>query len=133
MWVISKSGFYSVVQTTDGKVQVRSRSREDLERLQQFMPEPRAGKILSTPHADYPYRIVVMPSVWQYCVSKLAEEIDYPNFKDAVAAIDQDRAQVYSDVWGTLRAIELDARRPRLRRDDVDDAFGVLPRRTPRR
>lgn len=110
MWVVSTRGFYSVVQHLDhpDTVLIRARSRADLDRLVALadaMVQP-IGEIEATPHADYPYRLTAYRHVWQVLLVALADEIDYPNFKTAVAVVNRDRADTYHGVWQVLHDIE---------------------------
>lgn len=99
MWLITTRGFYSVVADRhhDGRLLVRARVREDLEALGDLIPRLRVEE---TPERDYRFRISVRRDVWTSAAAALAEEIDYPNFKNAVAERQgPGRAHVYSDVW----------------------------------
>jgi hypothetical protein len=51
MWLMTKHGFYSIVQRKAGEYHVRSRERHDLENLLAGVPLPDA-KIVDTPMAD---------------------------------------------------------------------------------
>ena len=106
MWLITTRGFYSVVADhyEDGNVLVRARVREDLESLADLIPEL---EVEDTPERDYRFRASVPREVWETAAAALAEEIDYPNFKNAVADRQgSDRAHVYSDVWFTLLGLQ---------------------------
>lgn len=108
---------------------VRARVREDLVRL--VAEHQRFGvgdkpEILDLPGHDYPYRIVIPKAEWVALASRLAEMIDYSNFKSAVEekALDgfsgQARHDLYMKVWGVMHGAEgwlrkrvRDLRRPR--------------------
>lgn len=106
MWLLTTRGFYSVVADhyEDGHVLVRARVREDLEALADLIP----GLVVQeTPTRDYRFRALVDRAAWEDAVTALAQDIDYPNFKDAVAERQgPDRAHVYSGVWGMLLALQ---------------------------
>lgn len=106
MWLITTRGFYSVVadHCERGNVLVRARAREDLEALAGLIP---GLDIEETLERDYRFRASVPREVWSAAAAALAEEIDYPNFKNAVAERQgPGRAHVYSDVWVTLLGLQ---------------------------
>lgn len=85
-------------------VLVRARVREDLERIGELIGPL---TIEHTPEADYAYRATVTRERWSACLGQLASEIDYPNFKDAVAARQgYERAATYHRVWSDLAALQ---------------------------
>ncbi|MBX5442153.1 MAG: hypothetical protein IRZ32_11585 [Solirubrobacteraceae bacterium] len=96
-------GFYSVVahRTLPAEVLVRTRTRADLEALEELIGPI---DIFATPRADYPWRAVVSRERWSAAAVLLTAEIDYEDFKTAVAERQGDaREAVYHDVWMTLR------------------------------
>lgn len=105
MWMVTTTGFYSVVSAGKGRVQVRARDRLDLMQLRwRFKLR---NRIVSTPHADYPFRMFLPAAKWPVIAGKLAKDAaGYTNFKDAVAQGDAERAEVYHGVWRALRDIE---------------------------
>lgn len=106
MWIMSVRGFYSAVQhpTNPAQVVVRARAKADLEALRPLVP---GLKITATPQRDYQFRAVVNKPVWQSVVAALAGEIDYGNYKTAVALGPggHARADIYHDVWFALLGI----------------------------
>jgi hypothetical protein len=62
--------------------------------------------ILATPTADYPYRVVVPKSLWATLLSELALEQSWSNFKNEVAAFQEEGGREYSqalhDVWARM-------------------------------
>ena len=57
--------------------------------------------------SDYPYRVFVDRCEWEHACQRLAADIDYPNFKDAVAVRQGPaRAALYSRVWSTLYRLQ---------------------------
>ena len=58
MWLMTKHGFYSIVQKKPGEFHIRSRVRKDLQNLVQRVPLIGA-RILDTKDADYAFRIIV--------------------------------------------------------------------------
>ncbi len=108
MWVMATQGFYSVVAHRDEPehVIVRSRTREDIEALREQIPdiEPFEDR-----RADYRHRAIVSRAEWVAAIAQLTTEIDYDNFKNAVARTQgPERARVYGDVWGDLRQLQVD-------------------------
>ena len=99
MWLATTTGFYSAVRgRREGTVQVRARSRADLEALRRRLPGVKA-RIVATPQADYPFRIILHREVWRALAWRLAIDAeDYGNFKDAVAETNPARAVVYARV-----------------------------------
>ena len=90
MWIFTTIGAFSIVEvrTKDdrptGEMMVRVRDKLHLTALKK-----RTGckaKILSTPHADYPYRVIVSRDNWHEYIDMLTRDIAYPNFKGACAS-----------------------------------------------
>lgn len=103
MWLATTRGFYSAVLWDDGRICVRARARGDLERLRELVPG--MTKVARSPNADYRFRAWCSREDWQGAVAALAAEVDYPNFKNAVAKTDPDRSHLYGSVWATLLRI----------------------------
>lgn len=104
MWLMTKHGFYSTVADRDRPdgVVVRARTREDLENLCElgtFEPQRISGP---DPSADYRWRIFMTRNEWELLATRMAADIDYDNFKNAVWQQDRDRAHLYSDVWTVM-------------------------------
>ena len=108
MWTITTRGFYSVVAHRDlpDTVLVRGRSRADLEALEPLIPNL---EVFEDSTADYRYRAVVGAADWRTALDVMASEVDYDNFKNAVAREQgRERAHVYGEVWGVLRGLQAD-------------------------
>jgi hypothetical protein len=127
MWLITPVGFFSIVRKPGdlaaGTLTVRARSREDLEALAATLPS--LGPIADRGGTDYPYRARVPRDALAEAFAAMLRGIDYPNFKDVVAARQgPERAATYGEVWSTLLALTPGARpsprdrfrRPRLSR-----------------
>lgn len=108
MWVITTDGFLSAVEHRGDpdKIMVRARVKADLERV-------RAATGLgfrikrSQQWADYAYRTTMSRADWVQVCATLAGEVDYDNFKNAVAARrGKERAGVYMSVWGALLRLQ---------------------------
>jgi len=110
MWLITPIGFFSVVQKpTDIKTKtltVRARARTDLEALQaQYLPE--LGPIQESAVNDYRYRATAPQAAVAAAMGRLAETLDYSNFKDAVKQRQGSaRAHLYHDVWDVLYRLQ---------------------------
>ena len=135
MWLMTPIGFYSVGAHRDKpqRVLVRARCRQDLERLLELdvgglndilLRQP----IVQTLQADYPYRVELPRMAWEAAALRLAEMVDYPNFKDAVKQRQgKDRADVYMSVWGALHRIEREDSDPRVSRPSTSPAQLTMP------
>ena len=122
MWLFVREGFFSVVcaRQGDGKrgrpidperVMVRARVRAHLEALQARFPELLGGcEIREFPGADYAWRLFVPKSVWAEVVRRLAEDIDYDNFKAATARRQGLDGAAYVEalhaVWRTMLGLQ---------------------------
>jgi hypothetical protein len=119
MWGFTKYGFFSVVNARKGfgefgqpvdpeRLMIRSRSRSHLERLQQRFPTLTDRQIETFPRSDYPCRIFVEKPIWSSVMEELAEELDYDNFKSAVAKEpnSSDYEDCLHDVWATMRRLK---------------------------
>ncbi len=109
MWLFTRFGFYSVtVSRVDRtKIQIRARSRQDLERLARFAAEKASlqlGEIIVTPHSDYHYRLICSRPEWTNLAALLAEDIDYSNFKNQIH--DSQRHQLYLEVWRIMEKLQ---------------------------
>lgn len=102
MWVFSVEGFVSIVadRKDPRRMLVRGRSRADVENFSR-----RLGiAVTETPEADYPYRLFAPKKRVAKLLAELVSEVDYPNFKDEVAARQgKDREDLYHEVWGVMR------------------------------
>ncbi len=106
MWITTTQGFYSVVAHRDDpdKLLVRARTREDIEALREQIPdlEPFEDR-----RADYRHRAVVSRAEWVAALAQLVTDIDYDNFKNAVAARQGgERAALYGVVWRELLRLQ---------------------------
>src|SRR5947209_1813970 len=110
MWLFTIYGFYSVVQDKKDaqRIQVRARVKDDIERLVEFAKRSgtsEAMEIISTPRADYAYRVVMNRSLWEQLARHLTADINYTNFKDAIHG-EPDRDDAYLDVWATMSELQ---------------------------
>lgn len=111
MWIITTTGFYSIVKKpTDepGKLTIRARVRKDLEELQdKYLPT--MSKIIESEDSDYRFRAFATPEDLVAALSTLVLDIDYPNFKDEITNQgERFRPNIYGNVWAALMALELE-------------------------
>lgn len=109
MWLVTPYGFYSAIahRSKPDTLIVRARARTDLETLiERFELNATIETILK---ADYPHRIELPKSTWADVVARMAQSIDYANFKDEAKRVSgKRRADVLMRVWSALRDIERD-------------------------
>ena len=101
MWIASTFGFISIVQHWDqtDTFLVKARVRKDLQFLFDDM------RILEIPSADYPYRVYVKKQEMADVLVKMIKNIDYPNFKNEIAALpdQRDKLAAYHEIWGVMK------------------------------
>ena len=103
MWLFTPIGFFSIVQKRgDTHLTVRARVKGDLDSLRaQYLPElaPTLGKA----GTDYPWRATVSHEALAACAAQMVMAINYPNFKNEVAAKQgKARSARYGEVWQAL-------------------------------
>jgi hypothetical protein len=109
MWLITTTGFYSIVQKPGEKdLTIRSRVKKDLEALRdKYLPD--LGEIVRNENTDYRYRAKVSHVNLAKASAQMVQDIDYDNFKNTVAKVQgHNRSHVYSNVWEDLLALEKD-------------------------
>lgn len=114
MWITSTSGFYSAVQHRDDPslVMIRSRSEQDMLNLIALLDgddeAPTADDIVVKHDSDYRYRVTMPRSSWALALTLLAgpTELDYDNFKNAVARTNPARARLYHGAWDVYYDIQ---------------------------
>ena len=123
MWIFTRYGFFSFVcaRQGDGKygqpvdpdrIMIRARSMEHLECLKgRFVDELDQYDIREFGNSDYPFRIIIKKLIWWKLVTKLAEEVDYDNFKSEVARYlgqsGSDYGEALHQVWEVMRHLEV--------------------------
>jgi len=112
MWLCTKFGFYSIVQKTEGVFHVRSRLDQDLWNLV-AAAGGEAGylghvEVLSSDDTDYRYRIIVDADMVAKIMATLGESIDYPNFKDNIHELpdQKDKLGAYSRMWEMMYQLQ---------------------------
>ena len=102
MWVFTTTGFVSAVYK-DGALQVRARDRRSLTPL----AKQTGAEIITTPLADYPYRIAITNEQFAGWVNQQALSIDYKNFKSEVAdTLGYGFAKPLNQVWSAMHEVE---------------------------
>ena len=110
MWLITPTGFFSIVQKpTDAQANtltVRARVRQDLETLRaQCLPG--LGKIEESRTNDYRFRAVAPRAEVAAALAEMVNRLDYGNFKSQVAKVQgPERAHLYHDVWNVLYRLQ---------------------------
>lgn len=107
MWIATKFGYYSIVQTKGSNqnlFMVRSRSKQDLENLKNEISIFRKRKIKEDFFADYFYRIFINREELYSLMMFIVMNIDYSNFKDEIKAnkSQKDKLGYYSEIWGIM-------------------------------
>lgn len=101
MWLMTKHGFYSIVQKQANEFHVRSRERRDIENLVESVPLPEA-KILETSGNDYAFRVVVGKAEVLAVLQFLGETLDYDNFKNKIGVTKSQSHKPYHEIWHVL-------------------------------
>lgn len=122
MWIFTKYGFFSVVCARAGtggkhepadpnRFMVRARVRKHLEALVTRFSELLEGcTILEATDTDYAFRLFVSKTNWTRIAAELSDEIDYDNFKSAVARHQGPAGRAYEsslhDVWSVMHELQ---------------------------
>ena len=112
MWLITKFGFFSIVEKKDdrgaGTLTIRSRTKQDLERLQNdYLPS--LGPIEENTGTDYRFRAKADRETLSVALQRVIRDLDYDNFKSAVASsLGWQRADLYHRVWDVLYSLQTD-------------------------
>jgi hypothetical protein len=110
MWVMTRIGFFSVVEDRNDPngVLVRGRVCEDLRLMSALIGSLGESKecpdVVQMDDADYQFRIFITKQEWSDALAALAKTIDYDNFNHTVD--EPLRHQAYMDVWSNLRLLE---------------------------
>jgi hypothetical protein len=111
MWLITTSGFLSIVQnlnsmSPDDALLVRGRVRADLKRFADFATgEGARPAVVESPDADYGFRLTTSRDVLAAFVTERVAALDYPNFKSEIYKSDPVRERVYEDAWAVLHGL----------------------------
>ena len=113
MWIFSTIGFFSIVtdSTRKGRILIRARTKTDIDNLFRSHRETCASMEPPTSDEarDYRYRLSISKRDWMKLAAKLAEQVEYNNFKMAVhERPDQaDKTAAYSEIWWTMRRVQM--------------------------
>jgi hypothetical protein len=110
MWIFTRWGFFSCTcprSDFSTKIQIRARRRIDLAMLRGNCPELRKRRIIETPAADYRFRIVVDRRVWRKVAARMADSIDYSNFKNSILQ-DQPYHDAALTCWNAMFRLQSD-------------------------
>lgn len=111
MWIVTREGFFSVCRRSDdpeGYLRVRSRSKEDLERLIKVAKLPR-NRTIERRTVDYPWHLLVSARTLGRYMAREMQAVRYPSCKDALCEGHRPRRHgTYMRVWSVLREIELE-------------------------
>jgi hypothetical protein len=110
MWLITTTGFYSIVEKPwdrgAGTLTVRARARSDLDALRAAGLEE-LGEVKETTDSDYRFRAQAPRAAVSRVVQEQVNGIDYDNFKSAVKKRQgSERAHIYMGVWQALVGIQ---------------------------
>lgn len=138
MWLFTKYGFFSIVcaagkdkKPNRRKAMVRARTRAHLEALKRRFPKLLRGRIIETEKTDYGFRILIPKNKATALAAALMREIDYGNFKSAVAethdgtGLDEDMKayeKALHAVWAEMAKLQWGKFSP-TRLDDLERAF----------
>ncbi len=111
MWILTRDGFVSVVQETEGEhkgdLVVRARERGALEALRRHAPT--LSEIVIRPDRDYRYRAWLKRESLAAALAAMALEIDYPNFKAEAERVNGRRSRYVDalhDLWWRLGRLQ---------------------------
>jgi hypothetical protein len=116
MWIFTVEGFFSIVcaSRADRSVDpdllmVRARRREHLRNLQRRFQELREFSVIVLPKRDYRCRLIIPKATWIAVSKKLAADLDYSNFKSAVAERSRGEGEylrALHDVWSRMHCLQ---------------------------
>lgn len=104
MWMMTKIGFYSIVEKPKDKICIRTRNLRDMIQLQLQVYQD--GEIIETPLADYKYRMILTREYFEREFGDFAKYITYDNFKNEVQKTNRHREALYHQVWNIMRRAE---------------------------
>lgn len=121
MWIMTKTGFISIVQHNQDEDMfcVRARDRRDLELT---FPELEPFEIIELATADYRWRANLGREYVMNVVMDALEAVDYTSHaKEAMSEQFPGRHSIYMDVWRDLMKIQTRAKHPAAAPSQDDD------------
>ena len=103
MWLFTEGGFVSAVRhrKDKNKLVVRARDEISLSELATYQ------EVIFTPHADYPYRVIIDEREFRTFVDKSIKNLSYDNFKNRVYKTRGAQfVDALHDVWATMHKVE---------------------------
>jgi hypothetical protein len=105
MWIFTETGFVSAVCTSGGSNEIKVRAR-DHQSLQQLI-DAYGAQVIKTPHADYPYRVIITKDQFGEFLIESLTLMDYTNFKSQVYVTrGSDFTHALGSVWSTMHDVE---------------------------
>lgn len=107
MWLVTRDGFYSVVEQRgdEDQVLVRARVKAHVRTLLDILGAD--AEIVDLPSADYRFRVVLPRDLWKRYVAFAVDDIDYDShFKEVVEAAQPKRLRkpMYAAMLSTWTA-----------------------------
>lgn len=103
MWIYSKDGFFSVVETNKDNFTVRARCIQDIKKLLSHKTlSDKKYEIITGAGTDYEYRTVMKKEDLKNYINEMVMNINYDNFKNATCSEDNDRHDAYMDCWSAM-------------------------------
>jgi hypothetical protein len=112
MWLFTKTRFYSIIIDNQraGRMLIRSRCKADAANLYRDHHKELASMEppTSDESRDYRWRISISPGDWLKLATRLADQIDYSNFKSEVhkRADQANKTAPYHEVWATMARLQ---------------------------
>lgn len=103
MWLMTKHGLYSVIEDEDpAYLRIRARRKQDLDNLASLVTFK--TEVLESDAADYKYSIVMKRGSARRLLAATFDQINYPNFRDAITKTPDQREKIFSyrQIWSTL-------------------------------
>jgi hypothetical protein len=129
MWLATVKGWFSVVidNQRPGRMLVRARCRADILNLYNEHHETLASmeEPTSDPAWGYRWRMSVSKADFVKLAGRLAESVDYSNFKSAVhdRPDQRNKSSAYMKVWQNLAEVQQDENRDGSSREESWDKF----------
>jgi hypothetical protein len=112
MWLATKNGWFSVVIDLErpDRMLIRARARADIFNLFDANHDfPSLERPISDESRDYRWRMSIGKADWVQLAARLAEAVDYSNFKNAVHdQPDQgNKGRAYLTIWHVMHDVQV--------------------------